>query len=358
MKTVRALQEEQEALTLSAHACRSASSRGRLRPEPDRCELRTDFQRDRDRIIHSKTFRRLKHKTQVFLAPAGDHYRTRLTHVLEVSQIARTMAVCLRLNEYLTEAIALGHDLGHTPFGHAGEFTLNQLHPGGFRHFVQSLRVVDFLENGGDGLNLTWEVRNGIIKHSKGYGPILPEGDHSALAATLEGQLVRVADIMAYVNHDMDDAIRAGMLSPLALPPHLRKILGNRSSERINAMVKDLVSRTRAADDGRLHLSEGMNETITELRQFLYDNVYRNYRVHREFEKAQRVIRELYAYFQEHERPTGDLSAACPKLPPPANALEERRRHRQVCDFIAGMTDRYAIALYTQLFMPRPWSVL
>ena len=169
---------------------------------------------------------------------------------------------------------------------------------------------------------------------------------------------MRVADIMAYVNHDMDDAIRAGMLSPLALPPHLRKILGNRSSERINAMVKDLVSRTRAADDGHLHLSEGMNETITELRQFLYDNVYRNYRVHREFEKAQRVIRELYAYFQEHERPTGDLSAACPKLPLPANALEERRRHRQVCDFIAGMTDRYAIALYTQLFMPRPWSVL
>ena len=206
-RTVRAMQEEREQLVLSPHACLSSCSCGRMRPEEDECVLRTSFQRDRDRIIHSKTFRRLKHKTQVFLAPAGDHYRTRLTHVLEVSQIARTMAVCLRLNEYLTEAIALGHDLGHTPFGHAGEYSLNLLHPRGFKHFIQSLRIVDFLENDGKGLNLTWEVRNGIVKHSKGYGEILPE-DSPELAATLEGQLVRVADIMAYVNHDMDDAIR------------------------------------------------------------------------------------------------------------------------------------------------------
>ncbi|MGI6638982.1 MAG: deoxyguanosinetriphosphate triphosphohydrolase [Desulfobulbus sp.] len=356
-RTVRAMQEEREQLTLSPHACISSRSRGRLRAEEDECVLRTVFQRDRDRIIHSKTFRRLKHKTQVFLAPAGDHYRTRLTHVLEVSQIARTMAVCLQLNEYLTEAIALAHDLGHTPFGHAGEYSLNLLHPKGFKHYVQSLRIVDFLENDGKGLNLTWEVRNGIVKHSKGRGEILPE-DSPELAATLEGQLVRVADIMAYVNHDMDDAIRAGMISPQDLPAHLRRVLGERSSQRINAMVRDLVSTTLARDDGKLHLSDGMNETITELRTFLYDNVYRNYRVHNEFVKAQRIIRELYAFFLEHELPGSDLHAGCAELPVPANTGEERERHRQVCDFIAGMTDRYAITLYTQLFMPRPWSVL
>ena len=356
-RTVRAMQEEREQLVLSPHACLSSCSCGRMRPEEDECVLRTSFQRDRDRIIHSKTFRRLKHKTQVFLAPAGDHYRTRLTHVLEVSQIARTMAVCLRLNEYLTEAIALGHDLGHTPFGHAGEYSLNLLHPRGFKHFIQSLRIVDFLENDGKGLNLTWEVRNGIVKHSKGYGEILPE-DSPELAATLEGQLVRVADIMAYVNHDMDDAIRAGMISPQDLPAHLRRVLGERSSQRINAMVRDLVSTTLAGDDGKLHLSDGMNETITELRAFLYDHVYRNYRVHNEFVKAQRIIRELYAYFLEHELPGGDLHAGCAELAVPANADEERERHRRVCDFIAGMTDRYAITLYTQLFMPRPWTVL
>ncbi len=355
--TVRAMQEAQEKTVLSPYACLSSQTRGRLHAEEDECVLRTDFQRDRDRIIHSKTFRRLKHKTQVFLAPAGDHYRTRLTHVLEVSQIARTMAVCLRLNEYLTEAIALAHDLGHTPFGHAGEYSLNLLHPGGFRHFVQSLRIVDVLENYGKGLNLTWEVRNGIIKHSKGYGAILPENPPE-LAATLEGQLVRVADIMAYVNHDMDDAIRAGMIAPQDLPAHLRRVLGERSSQRIHAMVRDLVGTTRARDDGRLHLSGAMNDTISELRSFLYDKVYRNYRVHNEFVKAQRIIRELYAYFLEHELPGRDLHADGAELPPCTDAREERERHRQVCDFIAGMTDRYAITLYTHLFMPRPWSVL
>jgi len=353
METIREQQEARERLTLSPHACQSGRSRGRMTAEAP-CHLRTAFQRDRDRIIHSKTFRRLKHKTQVFLAPAGDHYRTRLTHVLEVAQIARTMAVCLRLNEYLTEAIALGHDLGHTPFGHAGEYTLNLLHPKGFKHHHQSLRIVDFLENSGQGLNLSWEVRNGILKHSKGYGAILPD-DTTALAATLEGQLVRVADIMAYVNHDMDDALRGGMIANDDLPAHLRAVLGDRSSQRINAMVGDLVAATLERDDGRLHLSARMNDTINELRSFLYDNVYRNYRVHSEFEKAQRVIRDLYGYFLEHEFPEDGLGACCrPRRP----EEDERQNHRQVCDFIAGMTDRYALALYEQIFIPRPWSVL
>ena len=355
--TIREQLEARERQNLSPHACLSSRSRGRLKAGEAQCDLRTDFQRDRDRIIHSKTFRRLKHKTQVFLAPAGDHYRTRLTHVLEVSQIARTMAVCLSLNEYLTEAIALGHDLGHTPFGHAGEFSLNELHPGGFKHFRQSLRIVDFLENNGRGLNLTWEVRNGIVKHSKGYGAILPEGSPE-LAATLEGQLVRVADIVAYVNHDLDDALRAGMVHPGDLPAHLRRVLGERSSQRINAMVGDLVLTTLARDDGQLHLSAAMDETITELRAFLYDNVYRNYRVHAEFEKAQRIIRDLYAFFLEHEFPASGLASCCRLREPPATGADERRRHRRVCDFIAGMTDRYALTLYTHIFMPKPWSVL
>ncbi len=355
-KSIRQQLEEQERQILSAHACLSCESRGRLREEPDFCDLRTVFQRDRDRIIHSKTFRRLKHKTQVFLAPAGDHYRTRLTHVLEVAQIARTIAVCLRLNEYLTEAIALGHDLGHTPFGHAGEFSLNQLHPGGFKHYRQSLRIVDFLENHGRGLNLTWEVRNGILKHSKGYRDILPD-DSVELPATLEGQVVRVADIMAYVNHDMDDALRAGMIRESDLPAHLRAVVGDNSSLRIDAMVRDLVFNTLRQDDGRLHLSPLMTETITELRAFLYDHVYRNWRVHAEFEKAQRVIRDLYGFFLEHEFPDGSVST-CTRREPVSSGEEERKRHRRVCDFIAGMTDRYALDLYELIFMPKPWSVL
>jgi len=355
--TIREQLEEQEKQTLSPFACLSSRSRGRLSGGDEPCHLRTAFQRDRDRIIHSKTFRRLKHKTQVFLAPAGDHYRTRLTHVLEVSQIARTMAVCLRLNEYLTEAIALGHDLGHTPFGHAGEFSLNLLHPKGFKHYRQSLRIVDFLENDGHGLNLTWEVRNGILKHSKGYGEILPE-ETSELAATLEGQLVRVADIMAYVNHDMDDALRADMLHNDDLPKHLRDVLGDRSSQRIDAMVGDLVATTIARNDGRLHLSERMNDTITDLRAFLYDNVYRNCRVHSEFEKAQRIIRDLYGFFLEHEFPENGIGSCCRLCNPVQSVEEEQQRHRRVCDFIAGMTDRYALTLYSQIFMPKPWSVL
>jgi dGTPase len=347
--------EERERALLSPHACLSADSRGRLHEEVERCDLRTIYQRDRDRIIHSKTFRRLKHKTQVFLAPAGDHYRTRLTHVLEVAQIARTMAVCLRLNEYLTEAIALAHDLGHTPFGHAGEYSLNELHPGGFKHFYQSLRVVDVLENHRKGLNLSWEVRNGIVKHSKGYGEIMPT-ETSEVANTLEGQVVRVSDIMAYVNHDMDDALRPGMIKESDLPKELRKVLGDSSSRRIDAMVRDLIVETLKTDDGSLHLSNLMKETISQLRMFLYDNVYRNYRVHNEFVKAQKIIKELYHFFLEHEFPNGNTTAF-----EEGNFIKRSettdKTHRYVCDFIAGMTDRYALDLYTHIFMPKPWSV-
>jgi dGTPase len=334
------------------------NSRGRrVEEDDDVCDIRMPFQRDRDRIIHAKTFRRLKHKTQVFLAPAGDHYRTRLTHVLEVSQIARTIAAALCLNEALTEAIALGHDLGHTPFGHAGEATLNELHPGGFRHYIHSLRVVDFLENHGKGLNLTFEVRNGIIKHSKGRNDILPD-DGSELPVTMEGQAVRVSDIIAYVNHDMDDALRAGILHEEDLPSSITAVVGDRHSKRTGAMVRDLIVETLAAGDGRLHFSQKMLRAITDLRGFLYENVYRFYKVHNEFEKAQRVIRHLYEYFLEHglaERNGGGWDL--PPTPQKMTWASERIAHRQVCDFIAGMTDRYALSLYEHIFLPKPWSV-
>jgi dGTPase len=298
-KSIKKQLEEREDQILSRHAALSKDSRGRLRPEKDQTgDLRLPFQRDRDRITHSKTFRRLKHKTQVFLAPTGDHYRTRLTHVLEVSQIARTIASALCLNEALTEAIALAHDLGHTPFGHAGEATLNELHPGGFRHYVHSLRVVDFIENEGKGLNLTFEVRNGIVRHSKGRNDILPN-ETSELAVTLEGQVVRLADIIAYVNHDLDDAIRAGILRLSDLPDEISNVIGKKHSQRISSMVRDLIVETLTADDGQLHISESMLEAITRLRGFLYENVYRFHKVHNEFEKAQRIIRELYNYCLE-----------------------------------------------------------
>jgi len=241
-RTIREEMEENEEKILSPHACLSKNSKGRLRPEPE-CDIRVAFQRDRDRIIHCKAFRRLKYKTQVFLAPAGDHYRTRLTHVFEVSQIARTVAVALKLNGHLTEAIALAHDLGHTPFGHAGESVLNDLHPGGFRHYDQSLRVVDILENEGKGLNLNHEVRDGICMHSKGRKEILPQ-DISELPATMEGRVVRVADIIAYVNHDVDDALRASIIKEEQLPSHIYEKLGRTHSERINTMVKDLIYTT------------------------------------------------------------------------------------------------------------------
>jgi dGTPase len=348
--------EERELQVLSPYAAKNRDSRGRRMPEQeDICDIRLGFQRDRDRITHSKTFRRLKHKTQVFLAPMGDHYRTRLTHVLEVSQIARTIAAALCLNEPLTEAIALGHDLGHTPFGHAGESTLNELHPGGFRHYVHSLRVVDFLENKGRGLNLTFEVRNGIVRHSKGRNDIVPRSP-GEMAVTLEGQVVRLADIIAYVNHDLDDALRAGIIAEQDVPAVITAVVGTRHSQRIGSMVRDIIVETLRADDSNLHISPAMLEAITQLRTFLYDNVYRYHRVHQEFEKAQRIIRELYGYFLEN---------GLVKRRGSEWLLTDRREdwdsdkiaHRRVCDYIAGMTDRYALEVYEYLFMPKPWVV-
>ncbi|MDH5299010.1 MAG: deoxyguanosinetriphosphate triphosphohydrolase [Desulfobulbaceae bacterium] len=338
--------EEREAQSLSPHACLNRDSKGRLRQESE-CAIRMPFQRDRDRIIHSKTFRRLKHKTQVFLSPTGDHYRTRLTHALEVSQIARTIAATLRLNESLTEAIALGHDLGHTPFGHAGENVLNELHPGGFKHYEQSLRVVDLLEKKGQGLNLTHEVRDGIIKHSKGRREILPE-DIDDLPETMEGQVVRLADIIAYVNHDLDDALRAGVVREKDLPADIRQTLGTKNSRRIGSMVKDLIVNTTARGGARLAMSRRVLVATEDLRAFLYDNVYEVNRVHNDFIKAMKIMRELYYYFLDHDDHWEEL----------IRYDSETSRHRKVCDFIAGMTDRYALDLYVEIFFPKPWSVL
>ena len=346
-KILRQKTEEREAESLSPFACLSKNSKGRKRLEKE-CDLRTAFQRDRDRIIHAKTFRRLKHKTQVFLAPTGDHYRTRLTHVLEVSQIARTVAEALRLNGHLIEAIALGHDLGHTPFGHAGESVLNELHPGGFRHYEQSLRVVDVLENKGRGLNLTHEVRDGISKHSKGRKEIMPE-DISELPSTMEGRVVRVADIIAYVNHDLDDALRAEVVKEDSLPPDIVKLLGSKHSQRIDTMVKDLIYTTIESGGERLVISQDILGAITDLRAFLYENVYETNKVHNDFRKAMKVIRELYDYFLEHEIPWEGTASS---------QEEDISKHRQVCDFIAGMTDRYALDLYVNIFLPKPWSVI
>ncbi|MFZ5776105.1 MAG: deoxyguanosinetriphosphate triphosphohydrolase [Thermodesulfobacteriota bacterium] len=344
--TIRLQIEEREAQSLAPSASLTRNTKGRPRPEAE-CPIRGAFQRDRDRIIHSKAFRRLKHKTQVFLAPTGDHYRTRLTHVLEVSQIARTISVALRLNGHLTEAIALGHDLGHTPFGHAGESVLDELHPGGFRHYNQSLRVVDLLENKGKGLNLTHEVRDGIVKHSKGRRDILPE-DQSGLPSTMEGKVVRVADIIAYVNHDLDDAIRAGVIREDQIPARLRTLFGNDHSERIRVMVNDLVVETAKNGGERLTMRAEVLEGITELRSFLYANVYETNRVHNDFIKAMKVLRELYEHFLEQDDNWEKIIDYGP----------DTSRERMVCDFIAGMTDRYALDLYTNIFLPKPWSVM
>ena len=344
--TIREQTEEIERKTLHPRACLSSQSKGRLKPEKEGV-IRTCFQRDRDRIIHSKTFRRLKHKTQVFLAPKGDHYRTRLTHVLEVSQIARTIARALRLNEDLTEAIALGHDLGHTPFGHAGESVLREIYPGGFDHYEQSLRVVDFLENNGKGLNLTHEVRNGIVKHSKGRGAILPE-TKAERANTLEGQIVRAADIIAYVNHDLDDAMRAEVVKKSDIPQKILKVLGDTHSKRIDTMVKDLIYCSLKTDLEKLKMSEDILPVIYMLREFLYDQVYEGKKLINEFKKAKRVLQDLYAYYLEHIE---EIFADIPKE-------KKIDRHRLVCDFIAGMTDRFALMTYERLFFPQQWEVL
>ncbi|MFC1844656.1 deoxyguanosinetriphosphate triphosphohydrolase [Thermodesulfobacteriota bacterium] len=346
-RTIREEMERNEEKILSPYACLSKKSKGRERPEPE-CDVRVAFQRDRDRIIHSKAFRRLKYKTQVFLAPTGDHYRTRLTHVFEVSQISRTVAVALKLNGHLTEAIALGHDLGHTPFGHAGESVLNDLHPGGFRHYEQSLRVVDTLEKDGKGLNLNFEVRDGISMHSKGRKEVLPE-DISELPITMEGRVVRVADIIAYVNHDLDDALRAGIIEEGCLPGYIYEKLGKTNSERIDTMVKDLIYSTLEAGGARLTMSPEIMEAISEMRSFLYKNVYETSMVHNDFLKAMKVVKELYLHFFENGVPNKNQEGSDRKT---------GGDHRAACDFVAGMTDRYALALYKEIFLPKPWSVI
>lgn len=343
MASIREDLEARERIALAPQACRSAESRGRERQEPED-PIRPVFQRDRDRVVHSKAFRRLKHKTQVFFSPTGDHYRTRLTHTLEVSQIARTIAKVLRFNEELTEAIALGHDLGHTPFGHAGEKVLKQLVPGGFNHYEQSLRIVDVLENERRGLNLTWEVRNGIAKHSKGKHGMPVGAPPEARAATIEGQIARVADIIAYVNHDIDDAIRAGLLRASDLPEGPSTLLGPTSSARIGRMVSDVVEETLAGGSSEVRMSPPVLEATVALREFLFDAVYEHPATLAEFGKATGILGGLWE--KVRSRPSDYLDPL---------TVEEAGLDVAACDFIAGMTDRYAVRLYEQLYVPAPW---
>lgn len=343
---IREQLEARERQILAPRAARSADTRGRLRPEPED-PIRPAFQRDRDRIIHCKAFRRLKHKTQVFFAPTGDHYRTRLTHTLEVSQIARSVAKVLQLNEELTEAIALGHDLGHTPFGHAGERVLQSLVPGGFEHYEQSLRIVDVLENDGQGLNLTWEVRDGIARHSKGKHGVPVGADPAHRASTIEGQVARVADIIAYVNHDIDDAVRAGLLRPEDLPAQYTEVLGKSSSARIGRMVTDVVVRTLEDGLSEIRMSDDVLEATVGLRSFLFDAVYENDLATSEFGKASGILGGLWEKVREHPATYLD-----------ARTIETEGLDAATRDFIAGMTDRYAVRLYEQLFIPKPWVSL
>jgi dGTPase len=338
---IRHLLEKIESETLVAQAAKSAETRGRDRAEPED-DLRPSYQRDRDRIIHCKAFRRLKHKTQVFLAPEGDHYRTRLTHVLEVMQIARTIAKSLRLNEVLTEAIALGHDLGHSAFGHAGEAALNKLVRGGFDHYRQSVRVVEKLENDGRGLNLTVEVRDGILKHSKGEKGELLRTRPKSRALTLEGDIVRISDIIAYVNHDIDDGVRAGIITNDEIPHPIRETLGETGNNRIDTMVRNVITSTLANDYQAITMSRDVLEALEELRRYMFENMYFSDAVRRETVKAQQMLTALFEYVVAH--PDGYLTQN-----------EEDPIERLAVDFIAGMTDRYAMKLYAELFMPRPW---
>ena len=344
--TIRQQLEQREREILAAQAAKSADTRGRLRPESED-PIRPAFQRDRDRVIHCKAFRRLKHKTQVFFAPTGDHYRTRLTHTLEVSQIARSIAKVLRLNEELTEAIALGHDLGHTPFGHAGERVLQKLVPGGFEHYEQSLRIVDVLEQDGHGLNLTWEVRDGIARHSKGKHGVPVGADPEHRASTIEGQVARVADIIAYVNHDIDDAVRAGLLRDEDLPPERVQVLGRTSSERIGRMVTDVVLQTLAGGMTEIRMSDDILQATIGLRSFLFEAVYENEVATAEFGKASGILGGLWEKVRAR---AGEF------LDP--RTIEQEGLDAAARDFLAGMTDRYAVNLYEQLFIPKPWVSL
>ncbi|MGA1868814.1 MAG: deoxyguanosinetriphosphate triphosphohydrolase [bacterium] len=342
---IREMLEEQERTILSKAAALSCESRGRIHKEEE-CPLRPAFQRDRDRIIHCKSFRRLKHKTQVFLAPFGDHYRTRLTHTLEVSQVARTIAKALRLNETLTEAIAMGHDLGHTPFGHAGEEILNQIYPGGFKHNLQSLRVVDKLEKDGKGLNLTQEVRDGIVHHSKGKASIISEENKRPL--TLEAEIVRIADIVAYVNHDIDDATRAGILKEGDLPQDCIKLVGTTYVTRLNTLINSVIFTSLDHNLTKICMADDIREATESLRRYLWDNVYYSHKTNNEFVKSLKLIKELYEYFIEHPEAMNIES----------ESGEKESIERRVCDFIAGMTDTYALRLYQKIFYPQRWLVM
>jgi len=344
MTTFREQTQERERGFLCERAVLSSESRGRERDEPE-CPIRTCFQRDRDRIIHSKSFRRLKRKTQVFLKPQDDHYRTRLTHTLEVGQIARTIARALSLNEDLVEAIAMGHDLGHTPFGHSGEAALDEVHPGGFSHPAQSLRVVDVLEKDGRGLNLTFEVRDGIARHSKGMKELIPS-DRGDLPLTLEGQIVRISDIIAYVNHDIDDAVRAGILTPSSIPAAIMSVLGTTHSGRIGKMVKDVIIATVNVNMDFIAMSDEVRRATEEFRAFLHREVYMHPASVAEFEKAKNILKQLYAYYLEH----------LDKVPVPAHRQKPDDDNQVVCDYVAGMTDDYAIACYQEIFLPHSWA--
>jgi dGTPase len=348
--SIREKFEKREKNFMSPYGCLSAETRGRAMDEKP-CPVRTAFQLDRDRIVYSNAFRRLKHKTQVFLSPLGDDYRTRLTHTLEVAQMARAIARALFLNEDLVEAIALGHDLGHTPFGHSGETVLKEIFSADFSHNAQSLRVVEVLENNGQGLNLTHEVRDGILKHSKGFGKIIPD-DAFERAGTYEGQIARIADIMAYLNHDLEDAIRSGVINAGQIPAECTKILGFTHSERATTMIRDLISSTEVCDDQLcLQMSADVNEAMSILRNFLYDNVYQSSRVHKHFENAKKILSELYAFFLDNEQ---TLLVNLDELQMTGCRDNSQSRERIVCDLVASMTDRYAMNLYKKLFFPIP----
>ncbi|MCD7746511.1 MAG: deoxyguanosinetriphosphate triphosphohydrolase [Lachnospiraceae bacterium] len=333
--TIREKTEELEYQIFSPYASFSRESRGRDRDEPQ-CDIRTVYQRDRDRIIHSKAFRRLKQKTQVFLIPEGDHYRTRMTHTLEVSQLARTIAKALRLNEDLVDAIALGHDLGHTPFGHAGESALNEVCPYGFAHYEQSVRVVELLEKTGEGLNLTWEVRDGILNHRTAGHP-----------STLEGQIVRYCDKIAYINHDIDDAERAGILSETDIPEESRRMIGDTTRKRLNTLIHDVIMNSEEQD--HITMSEGMERAMLDLRAFMFEHVYLNPEAKSEEGKAIRMIQELYRFYNDYPE----------QLPEEYQNLMTKRGEPQekvVCDYISGMTDLYSIRKYKELFVPQSWQ--
>ena len=326
--------EEREWNTLSPYAAHASATKGRITDEEE-CDIRTCYMRDRDRIVHCKAFRRLKDKTQVFLSPQGDHYRTRMMHTLEVSQTSRTVARCLRLNEDLVEAIALGHDLGHTPFGHAGERALDEVNPDGFRHNEQSLRIVDHLEKEGRGLNLTAEVRDGILNHGTRSHP-----------STLEGQVVRLCDKISYVHHDMDDGERAGILREQDIPSHLRKMLGGTTRERLNTFIHDMVVSSQGKD--HIEMSDEIGGALFELRDFMYKHLYTNVAAKSEEVKAERMLKQLYAYYTAHPSEMGKEFYGM--------ILKGEPVERVVCDYVSGMTDQYSITRHSEIFSPRSWS--